>query len=60
MAWSFFATVTVTAFVMLVLTAAMGVLCYFNYGKGLAHYRACFPFNEQPLVERLLTTSNER
>ncbi|KAJ2915349.1 hypothetical protein MD484_g5063, partial [Candolleomyces efflorescens] len=38
MAWSFFATVTVTAFVMLVLTAALGVLCYFNYGKGLAHY----------------------
>ncbi|KAJ2932091.1 hypothetical protein H1R20_g5009, partial [Candolleomyces eurysporus] len=36
--WSFFATVTVTAFVLLVLTAAMGVLCYFNYGKGLAHY----------------------
>ncbi|KAJ3506548.1 hypothetical protein NMY22_g17213 [Coprinellus aureogranulatus] len=38
MTWQFFATVTVTAFVLLVITIVLGVGCYFNYGKGLAHY----------------------
>jgi hypothetical protein len=36
----FFATVTVTAFVMLVFSGALGVACYANFGKGLAHFRA--------------------
>lgn len=37
--WRFFATVTVTAFILLVLTVALGVICYLNYGKGLQAYR---------------------
>ncbi|TEB30876.1 hypothetical protein FA13DRAFT_1814301 [Coprinellus micaceus] len=36
--WRFFATVTVTAFVLLVLTVTLGVICYLNYGKGLQAY----------------------
>ena len=39
MNWQFFATLTVTAFVFLVVTTVMGIACYLNYGKGLAHYR---------------------
>ena len=37
--WRFFATVTVTAFILLVLTVTLGFVCYFNYGKGLQAYR---------------------
>ncbi|KAJ3503632.1 hypothetical protein NMY22_g18184 [Coprinellus aureogranulatus] len=36
--WRFFATVTVTAFILLVLTVTLGFVCYFNYGKGLQAY----------------------
>ena len=36
--WSFFATLTVTSFVLLILTTALGVLCRLNFGKGLAEY----------------------
>ncbi|TEB36636.1 hypothetical protein FA13DRAFT_1682795 [Coprinellus micaceus] len=36
--WGFFATVTVTSFILLVFTVALGILCYLNYGKGLREY----------------------
>ncbi|KAF6750816.1 hypothetical protein DFP72DRAFT_969167 [Ephemerocybe angulata] len=38
MTWQFFSTVTVTAFIFLVFTAALGVICFLNYGKGLKQY----------------------
>ncbi|EIM85830.1 uncharacterized protein STEHIDRAFT_121849 [Stereum hirsutum FP-91666 SS1] len=36
--WPFFATVTVTAYILLLLTFVAGILCRLNFGKGLAHY----------------------
>lgn len=36
--WSFFATLTVTSYILLVLTTALGVACRINFGKGLAEY----------------------
>ncbi|TFK17462.1 hypothetical protein FA15DRAFT_326581 [Coprinopsis marcescibilis] len=36
--WQFFATVTITAFVFLVLTTGIGFICRLNFGKGLAEY----------------------
>ncbi|TEB22449.1 hypothetical protein FA13DRAFT_1509574 [Coprinellus micaceus] len=45
MSWQFFATLTVTAFVFLVVTTVMGIACYLNYGKGLAHYPYCSSHN---------------
>ncbi|KAH6918013.1 hypothetical protein BKA70DRAFT_1245939 [Coprinopsis sp. MPI-PUGE-AT-0042] len=36
--WSFFATLTLTSFILLVLTTALGVVCRINFGKGLAEY----------------------
>lgn len=36
--WRFFAVVTVTAFILLALTAFAGIACFFNFGRGLAHY----------------------
>ncbi|KAF5339730.1 hypothetical protein D9611_009111 [Ephemerocybe angulata] len=38
MEWRFFATMTITSFIFLVLTTAVGLACYYNFGKGLAHY----------------------
>lgn len=40
MSWQFFATLTVTSFVFLVITTGLGIICYTNYGKGLKHFRA--------------------
>ena len=37
--WVFFACITVASFVVLVLTSTFGVLCWLNFGKGLAQYR---------------------
>ena len=37
--WVFFACITVASFVVLVLATVFGVLCWFNFGKGLAQYR---------------------
>ena len=37
--WGFFATVTVTSFILLVFTVVLGIICYLNYGKGLREYR---------------------
>ncbi|KAF8154025.1 hypothetical protein B0H34DRAFT_799931 [Crassisporium funariophilum] len=36
--WPFFATVTVTSYVLIIVTTVFGVLCRLNFGKGLAHY----------------------
>ncbi|KAH6911884.1 hypothetical protein BKA70DRAFT_1265812 [Coprinopsis sp. MPI-PUGE-AT-0042] len=36
--WQLFATVTVTSFVLLVLTTGLGLLCRLNFGKGLSQY----------------------
>jgi hypothetical protein len=36
--WSFFATVTVTAYILMVLTSVLGIVCRINFGKGLAHF----------------------
>ncbi|KZT38548.1 hypothetical protein SISSUDRAFT_1128729 [Sistotremastrum suecicum HHB10207 ss-3] len=36
--WPFFATMTVTSFVLMISTFIIGIACYRNFGKGLAHY----------------------
>ncbi|KAJ3514816.1 hypothetical protein NLJ89_g2146 [Agrocybe chaxingu] len=36
--WPFFATITVTAYLLIIATTAMGILCRLNFDKGLAHY----------------------
>ncbi|KAH9915317.1 uncharacterized protein B0H18DRAFT_1124975 [Fomitopsis serialis] len=36
--WMFFACMTVASFAVLVLTTVFGVLCWLNFGKGLAEY----------------------
>jgi len=36
--WPFFASVTVTAYVLVIASSVLGVLCRLNFGKGLAHY----------------------
>uniref|UniRef100_A0A8H8CEP1 Uncharacterized protein n=1 Tax=Psilocybe cubensis TaxID=181762 RepID=A0A8H8CEP1_PSICU len=38
MTWPFFATVTVTAYVLTVFTSVLAIVCRLNFGKGLAHY----------------------
>jgi hypothetical protein len=38
----FFATVTVTAFIVLVITVALGIICRLNFGHGLPKYRTSF------------------
>ncbi|PPQ64909.1 hypothetical protein CVT24_008249 [Panaeolus cyanescens] len=36
--WPFFATVTVTAYCLVIASTILGVVCQFNFGQGLAHY----------------------
>ncbi|GLB44647.1 hypothetical protein LshimejAT787_1702740 [Lyophyllum shimeji] len=36
--WPFFTTITVTAYVLTVATALLGVWCRLNFGKGLKHF----------------------
>ncbi|KAF8990258.1 hypothetical protein BDQ17DRAFT_1372156 [Cyathus striatus] len=36
--WPFFATITVTAYILMVLTSSLGIFCRLNFGRGLAHY----------------------
>lgn len=36
--WPFFATLTVTAYILIVATSVLAVMCRLNFGKGLAHY----------------------
>ncbi|KAJ6619019.1 hypothetical protein B0H10DRAFT_2027299 [Mycena sp. CBHHK59/15] len=36
--WSFYATMTVTAYALLVATSALAVVCRLQFGKGLAHF----------------------
>ncbi|KAF8870640.1 hypothetical protein CPB84DRAFT_839439 [Gymnopilus junonius] len=36
--WPFFATITITAYLLLVTTSVLGVVCRLNFEKGLAHY----------------------
>ncbi|KAK0200984.1 hypothetical protein DFS33DRAFT_1356270 [Desarmillaria ectypa] len=38
MAWPFFATMTVTAYILLVATSALGVVCRLHFDKGLAQF----------------------
>jgi len=38
--WPFFAVVSVTAYVLIIVTFVLGFVCRLNYGKGLKHYRA--------------------
>jgi len=38
MSWPFFTTITLTAYVLNVATALLGVWCRLNFGKGLAHF----------------------
>ena len=40
--WTFFATITVTALILLIGTTALGTICRLNFGQGLAHYRKLF------------------
>ncbi|KAF7307690.1 hypothetical protein MKEN_01129000 [Mycena kentingensis (nom. inval.)] len=37
-AWSFYATVSVTAYVLLVATSVLAIICRLQFGKGLAHF----------------------
>jgi len=40
--WSFYATMSVAAYVLLVATSALAVVCRLQFGKGLAHFlRVC-------------------
>ncbi|KAF9446540.1 hypothetical protein P691DRAFT_733047 [Macrolepiota fuliginosa MF-IS2] len=43
LSWSFFATMTVTSYVCVVIASILGIMCRLNFGKGLAHY---FQVNE--------------
>ncbi|KAL0952724.1 hypothetical protein HGRIS_006957 [Hohenbuehelia grisea] len=36
--WPFFATITITAYVLVVSTLATGIFCRLQFGKGLAHF----------------------
>ncbi|KAF9556447.1 hypothetical protein CPC08DRAFT_92421 [Agrocybe pediades] len=36
--WAFFATVTITAFALTVVTSVLAVVCRLNFGKGLEHF----------------------
>ncbi|KDQ54504.1 hypothetical protein JAAARDRAFT_38175 [Jaapia argillacea MUCL 33604] len=38
LSWPFLATMTVTSFIFLVASFALGIWCRVNFGKGLAHY----------------------
>jgi len=38
MTWPFFATITVTAYVHMLATTILAIMCRLNFGKGLAHY----------------------
>ncbi|KAG5651831.1 hypothetical protein H0H81_007263 [Sphagnurus paluster] len=38
MTWTFFATVTVTSFILIVVTTLLGVWCRVNFDEGLAHF----------------------
>ncbi|KAG5338112.1 hypothetical protein C0989_008245 [Termitomyces sp. Mn162] len=43
--WPFFAAITVTAFVLTISTAFLGIWCRMNFGRGLSQYRmgdVCF------------------
>jgi len=42
--WPFFAVVTVTAYVLIIVTFGLGFVCRLNYGKGLKHFRASISF----------------
>lgn len=37
--WPFFASVTISAFIALIASGVLGVVCWCNFGAGLAHYR---------------------
>ncbi|TDL27138.1 hypothetical protein BD410DRAFT_836210 [Rickenella mellea] len=36
--WPFFASLSILSFIFLVATTALGVICRYNFGKGLKHY----------------------
>ncbi len=37
--WPFFACLTICAFIVLVAGGVLAAICWFNFTKGLAHYR---------------------
>ena len=37
--WRFFATINVVAGVLLMVTTILGVVCFYNFGKGLKTFR---------------------
>lgn len=45
LSWSFFATITVTSYICVVTSAILGIICRFNFGQGLAHYRTSPAFH---------------
>ncbi|TDL21095.1 hypothetical protein BD410DRAFT_790146 [Rickenella mellea] len=36
--WAFFASLNILTFIFLVTSTVLGIICRFNFGKGLAHY----------------------
>ncbi|KAF8638359.1 hypothetical protein AX17_002261 [Amanita inopinata Kibby_2008] len=36
--WPFFATITLTAYIFVVITSILAIWCRFNFGQGLAHF----------------------
>ena len=52
--WPFFASLTVAAFVMLIASCVLGVVCWRNFDKGLAHFRM-FEFAHLPFLPFELT-----
>ena len=42
--WAFFASLTVVAFVILIVGGVLGLVCWRNLNEGLAYCRLCFAF----------------
>ncbi len=40
--WPFFASCTISAFIAVITSGVFGVVCWLQFGAGLAHYRECF------------------
>ncbi|KAJ6468965.1 hypothetical protein DFH09DRAFT_493010 [Mycena vulgaris] len=37
--WAFYATMTITAYILLIATSVLAIVCRLQFGKGLAHFR---------------------
>lgn len=40
--WPFFASLTLEAFIVLIASCILGIICWRNFNKGLAHFRTFF------------------